>query len=131
MRRIALLAFIVSALASGAWANDGMELRTKAIVAAGVAVAPKPMDAPRVDGPFVPAGSYARDPLNALMQIEAKEHVAPSASCDASGQVLCYNPSDGRIVYRGAREYMPKLQGLTPESMGMRHNRVVFSYSFK
>ncbi len=127
MRRIALLALL--ACVSAAWANDGMELRTKAIAAAGVATA-KPMDAPRVDGPFIP-GSYARDPLNALMQVEAKEHVAPSASCDATGHALCYNLADGRIVYRGAREYMPKVQGLTPESLGLRHNRVVFSYTFK
>jgi hypothetical protein len=129
MRRIALLA-VFAAFASGAWANDGMELRTKAIVAAGVSVS-RPMDAPRVDGPFIPTGAYGRDPLTALMQIEAKEHVVPSASCEASGHALCYNLVDGRIVYRGAREYMPKVQGLTPESLGMRHNRVVFSYSFK
>jgi hypothetical protein len=26
---------------------------------------------------------------------------------------------------------MPRLQGLKPESIGVRHNRVVFSYSFR
>jgi hypothetical protein len=129
MRRIGFAAILATALCSAAWANDGMELRTKAIAAAAVAT-PKAMDAPRVDGPFV-AGPYGRDPLVALMQMEAKEHVAASASCEASGQTLCYNIADGRIVYRGAREYMPKLNGFTPESMGLRHNRVVFSYSFK
>lgn len=128
MRRIALLAITASLLATGAWANEGMELRTKAIAAA--AVTTKPADAPHFDGPFVP-GPYGRDPLNALIQIEAREHAAPSATCESGGQALCYNAADGRIVYRGAREYMPKVGGLTPESLGLRHNRVVFSYSFK
>lgn len=128
MRRIALLAFTASLLASGAWANDGVELRTKAIASAAMSI--RPVDTPRNDGPFA-TGPFGHDPLNALIQVEAKEHAAPSATCESGGQALCYNAADGRIVYRGAREYMPKLGGLTPESLGVRHNRVVFSYSFK
>lgn len=124
MRRSLIVALTASALSLGAWANDGVELRTKAIASAG---AVRMMDAPRVDAPF----STGRDPLTALIQIEAREHVtAPQATCEATAG-LCYNAADGRIVYRGAREYMPKLQGLRAESIGMRHNKVVFSYSFR
>jgi len=125
MRRSLIVALTASALSMGAWANDGVELRTKAIASAGTV---KMMDAPRVDAPF----TMGRDPLNALIQIEARDHLAaaPPTSCDSTAG-LCYSAADGRIVYRGAREYMPKLQGLKPESIGMRHNKVVFSYSFR
>ena len=120
MRRSLIVALTASALSLGAWANDGVELRTKAIASAG---AVKMMDAPRV--------TMGRDPLTALIQIEARDHLAaPQASCEAAAG-LCYSAADGRIVYRGAREYMPKLQGLRPESIGVRHNKVVFSYSFR
>lgn len=124
MRRSLLVALATTALSLGAWANDGVELRTKAMASAG---AVKMMDAPRVDGPF----TTGRDPLTALVQIEARDNLAaPPANCaEAAG--LCYNSVDGRIVYRGARAYMPKLQGLRPESIGVRHNKVVFSYSFR
>ncbi|HEX4333963.1 MAG TPA: hypothetical protein VH040_17635 [Usitatibacter sp.] len=124
MRRSLLVALATTALSLGAWANDGVELRTKAMASAG---AVKMMDAPRVDGPF----TTGRDPLTALIQIEARDHLtAPHAACEATAG-LCYNAADGRIVYRGARQYMPKLEGLRPESIGMRHNKVVFSYSFR
>ncbi|HXF80581.1 MAG TPA: hypothetical protein VN598_17075 [Usitatibacter sp.] len=124
MRRSLLVALATTALSLGAWGNDGVELRTKAMASAGTV---KMMDAPRVDGPF----TTGRDPLTALIQIEARDHLAaPQPSC-ASAAGLCYNAADGRIVYRGARQYMPKLEGLRPESIGMRHNKVVFSYSFR
>jgi len=124
MRRSLIVALTGTALSLGAMANDGVELRTKAIASAG---AVKMMDAPRVDGPF----TTGRDPLTALIQIEARDHLtAPQATCEAAVG-LCYSAADGRIVYRGAREYMPKLQGLRPESIGLRHNKVVFSYSFR
>lgn len=124
MRRSLIVALIACALPLGARANDGVELRTKAMASAATV---KMMDAPRVDAPF----ATGRDPLTALIQIEAHDHVtAPQATCEAAAG-LCYNAADGRIVYRGAREYMPKLQGLKPESMGLRHNRIVFSYSFR
>jgi hypothetical protein len=124
MRRSLLIALATTALSVGAWANDGVELRTKAMASAG---AVKMMDAPRVDGPF----TSGRDPLIALIQIEARDHLAAPQSNCAEAAGLCYNSVDGRIVYRGARAYMPKLQGLRPESVGMRHNKVVFSYSFR
>jgi hypothetical protein len=124
MRRSLLVALATTALSLGAWANDGVELRTKAMASAGTV---KMMDAPRVDGPFTPG----RDPLTALIQIEARDNLAAPQSNCAQAAGLCYSSVDGRIVYRGARAYMPKLQGLRPESIGMRHNKIVFSYSFR
>ncbi|HEX3061658.1 MAG TPA: hypothetical protein VHP55_03275 [Usitatibacter sp.] len=124
MRCSPIVALAAAALSLGAWANDGVELRTKAIASA---AAVKMMDAPRVDGPF----ATGRDPLIALIQVEARDHVsAPQATCQAQAGI-CYSAADGRIVYRGAREYMPTVQGLKPESVGMRHHRIVFSYSFR
>src|SRR5690242_20761288 len=78
MRRSLIVALTSTALSMGAMANDGVELRTKAIASAG---AVKMMDAPRVDGPF----TTGRDPLTALIQIEAREHLtAPQATCEAA-----------------------------------------------
>lgn len=124
MRRSMMVALLVAALPMGTWANDGMELRTKAIASA----ATKPMDSPRIDGPF----ATGRDPLNALIQIEAREHVStPQATCQAASVSVCYSAADGRIVYRGARAYMPRLQGMTADSVALRHHRIVFSYTFR
>jgi hypothetical protein len=44
---------------------------------------------------------------------------------------VCYDLAEQRIVYRGAREYMPAMNGLRAESVSLRHNRIVFKYTFK
>jgi hypothetical protein len=44
---------------------------------------------------------------------------------------VCYDALDGRIVYRGARAYMPKVDGFQPESVSLRRNGIVFKYSFQ
>ena len=38
--------------------------------------------------------------------------------------------TSGKIVYRGAREYMPKIDGLRAESISLRRNRFILKYSF-
>jgi len=55
--------------------------------------------------------------------------VAHSA-CERSAHDVCYDAAEGRIVYRAARGYMPRLGELTPESVSLRRNRIVFKYSF-
>ena len=39
--------------------------------------------------------------------------------------------SNGQVVVRPAREYMPRMNGFTAENVSVRHNRVTFTYSFK
>jgi hypothetical protein len=113
--------------------NDGVvELRTKALASASAAsnsVLAGPMSGStrRLDEPFLPS----HDPLPAIMQeVEPVQH-ASSSRCDANASLLCYDAADGRLVYRGAREYMPKVSGLSPESVSVRRNTVVFKYSFR
>ena len=123
LRSIAVTAILFLALA--AQANDGFEptLRTKALVSAGSAgIVVKHADAPFATG---------RDPLPQLMRLEEEERQGPRAACDTTSRDLCYDLADARIVYRPARNYMPSVQGLTPESVSLRHNRVVFKYSFR
>ena len=51
--------------------------------------------------------------------------------CEAAARDLCYDAAEGRIVYKAARRYMPQFDGLRPESMSVRGNRVTFKYSYK
>jgi hypothetical protein len=52
------------------------------------------------------------------------------SACDRSMHVLCYDAADGRLVYRGGRDYMPRIGELRPESVSLRRSRLVFKYSF-
>lgn len=121
IRSIAVTAILSLALA--AQANDGVELslRNKALASAGSVL--KHADAPFATG---------RDPLPHLLMLEEQERRGgPRGACDYSAKDVCYDLADGRLVYRPARNYMPSVQGLRPESLSLRHNRVVFKYSFK
>jgi hypothetical protein len=102
-------------------ASDAVELslRNKALASAGIA---KHADAPFAQG---------RDPMPQLILLEEQARRGPRGACDVATKDLCYDLADGRIVYRAARGYMPSVTGLTPESVALRHNRVVFKYSFK
>ncbi len=83
-------------------------------------------------GRELPAAPFvaARDPLPELMRIERAEQAAPRG-CDRADRSLCYDASVGHMVYRGAREYMPRFEGLRPESMSLRRDRLVLRYSFR
>ncbi len=123
LRSIAVTATLSLALA--AQANDGFEpsLRSKAMVSAGAGgVVTKHADAPFAVG---------RDPLPQLARLDEQERPAPRAACDTSSKDLCYDLADARIIYRPARNYMPAVDGLRPESVSLRRNRVVFKYSFR
>ena len=52
-------------------------------------------------------------------------------ACDVAASDLCYDAADRRIVYRPARQYMPKVDGFTAESVSLRRNSIRFRYSFK
>jgi hypothetical protein len=52
------------------------------------------------------------------------------SACDRSAHELCYDAADGRLVYRGGRNYMPRIGELRPESVSLRRSRLVFKYSF-
>ena len=67
-----------------------------------------------------------------LLLAEEQETRGPKGvGCEFSAKDVCYDLTAGRVVYRGARAYMPTIEGLTPDSVSLRHNRVTFKYSFK
>lgn len=120
LRSIAITATLSLALA--AQANDGVELtlRTKALASAGSVM--KHADAPFATG---------RDPLPQVLLLEEQARLTPRSDCEFTAKDLCYDLADRRIVYRPARNYMPDVDGLRAESVSLRHNRIVFKYSFR
>jgi len=44
---------------------------------------------------------------------------------------VCYDLRDRGVVYRGARDFMPRVQGLTPDGVAVRHDRVILRYTFR
>ena len=53
---------------------------------------------------------------------------APS-SCDGDSS-LCYDPTNGHIVYKPARQLMPQIPGLQRENIAVNRHRILFKYSF-
>ena len=52
-------------------------------------------------------------------------------TCGSSAADLCYDRAERRIVYRPAREYMPRFDGLTAENVSLRRNGIQVKYSFR
>jgi hypothetical protein len=126
MRR-SLLITTLTALSLGAAANDGVELRTKALASASAVSSVAGTNYVKAD-----STAYGRDPVAVLVQSEATPGSSgPSTTCSANASAVCYDALDGRIVYRGARDFMPKVDGFQAESVSVRRNAIIFKYSFK
>lgn len=129
MRRL-IVATAIFSLAFAARANDVSDsalnpsLKSKALASAALfSPAPRLMEAPFTS---------ARDPLPQLLfQEEQERRSVRGGSCEAAASELCFDATDGRITYRGARKYMPQFEGLKPEAVSVRGNRLTFKYSFK
>jgi len=124
MFRLIVATAIFATLAFTARANDVVDsLKSRALASAAAPVAKQSFDAPFTS---------ARDPMPfLLMQEEQDRRSVRGGTCEAAARDLCYDAVDGRIVYRSARKFMPKFEGLTPESMSVRSNRVTLKYSFR
>jgi hypothetical protein len=123
MRRSLLITTVLATLAFAAQANDGMDLRSKSLMSA-ASTSSATVEAP-VRG--------ARDPLPELLLRDEQERRMNglAGSCDTTTTALCYDTTDRRVVYKGARQYMPQFAGLQAESVSVRHNRITLKYSFK
>lgn len=122
MRRAVMLAMLASA-ALPALATGGMELSLRSrsqAAAASIAV-------PAAEAPF----RVRRDPLPELLYREELARRGPRGACDATATDLCYDLREARVVYRPARRIMPAIEGLRAESISLRHDRIVFKYSFR
>ena len=123
MRASIVFTILTASLAIAAQANEGVDLsvKSKSMAASATAVPSK-----NAEAPF----RYARDPLPELMMREEQERRGPSGACQNAATTLCYDMVDRRIVYRGARAYMPKIDGLRAESVSLRRDRLILKYSF-
>jgi len=110
------------ALASPANANDGLDLATRSKGMVGTSAPAKNASAPFVAN---------HDPVAGIFLREEQERRGPSGTCEAAATDLCYDLASGRVTYRGARQYMPQVGGLTPESVSLRRNTLNLRYSFK
>jgi hypothetical protein len=111
----------MASLALPAMANEGVELSVKSRSLAAAAEPSK-----NTQAPF----RHARDPMPELVLREQEERRGPAGACENGTGAVCYDLTSGKIVYRGARAYMPKVDGLTPESISLRRDRIVLKYSF-
>ena len=128
--RVLIAAAVIASLGFVARANEVAEPSLKAKALASAAAA----SVKQADAPFVSSRESLglfRDPLPELLLNEEQERRAGGRTCEAAARDICFDAASGRIVYRGARNYMPKVEGLTPESVSLRANRVIFRYSFK
>jgi hypothetical protein len=125
-RSLVVVAFIASATQTlPAWSADGgVELSNKARTSAG---ASEGLPAKNAEAPF----RQVRDPFPELMMREEQERKGLRGTCDAAATSLCYDLTDGRIVYRPVRQYMPRFEGLRAEAVSLRSDRIVLKYSFR
>ena len=139
-RSLALAAALAAAAAALPTGAEELSIHAKSLAAASaMALAPSapnlavkansPAPARAVDAPFVSA--RPRDPLPELLLREELDRRGPAASCEASATDLCYDVKEARIVYKPARTYMPSVPGLRAESISLRHDRIVYKYSFR
>ncbi|HSN22112.1 MAG TPA: hypothetical protein VLS49_15620 [Usitatibacter sp.] len=117
MRRWLWIAALLACPAAGA---DGVDLSVKSKAIAS-AVAAKPQ------APFV----APRDAWPPAIAPGGVEQVAGLRSaCEHSVHDVCYDSTDGRIVYRPARRFMPRIGDLEPDGVSVRRDRIVFRYRF-
>jgi hypothetical protein len=55
---------------------------------------------------------------------------APPNACTANSSSLCYDYRTGRAVFRPAKQLLPPVPGLTPESITLKRDRLALNYSF-
>jgi hypothetical protein len=123
MRSPAWIAITFASLGFAAHGNEGMDLSQKSRLAAAA-----PVPAKNAQAPF----TAARDPLPALLMLsEQEERRGYRSACDNTSRDVCYDLVDQRVVYRPVRQYMPRIDGLTAENVSLRHDKVVFKYTFK
>jgi len=71
----------------------------------------------------------AGDPVDLDFMPHPESRRGSPSSCDGQAS-LCYDPTNGHIVYKPARELMPDLPGLQRENISVKRDRIVFRYSF-
>jgi hypothetical protein len=120
LRSLVVVTLLIPFPAIAAQANDAIEFSPKARAAAVAAL--------RLEDPSLTVG---RDLPTQLPLLGGQELRGNAGACERTPSLLCYDAADKRLVYGPARAYMPKFDGLTAESVSLRHDRIVFKYTFR
>ena len=118
MKKRILIAASLLASAFAVHANEGLDLAQKSMAAASATKSPVSLVA-------------VHDPLPELFLRAEQERRGAFGGCELAATDLCYDLTERRLTYRGARRYMPQVEGLTAEGVSLRRDRVIFRYSFK
>ena len=121
-QRLSILVFALLVPGHAA-ASDGLDLAIKSKSMAAAA---------STQAMVAPTAAHARDPLpELLLRAENEQRALGATGCRQAASDLCYDLKEGRIVYGGARRYMPQIDGLRAESVSLRHDGFVLRYSFR
>jgi hypothetical protein len=115
-----LLAIAIAGVPRLAQADEAkpLNLQIRPKLLAAPATAPAPFATPVEDG----------HPLD--LAPAAPHHEGGRSACGVDSS-WCWDTSDGgHIVYKPARRFMPHFNGLTPENISVKRDRIVFRYSF-
>ena len=122
MRASPWFAALCVSLGTGAsHAADGLDLalRTRAAIAHGEAPDPAPA---ALSAMHVHEAAVAHVPGHAD---------APWLLPVCHAHEGCGDAAEARLFYRGARRYMPAVEGLAAEGISLRRDRLVLRYSFR
>jgi len=141
MRASLGIAGLLATLGLGAHAGEGFDFAPKAQAATSsaafsstAAVSSAPALAPPAAAPHNVLAPFTavRNPLPDLAPTREETKVrGPRGACESPTVDVCYDLSEGRVVFRPVRKYMPKLGEFEPDSVSLRPNRVTFRYTFK
>ena len=118
---LAIAAFLAPRLAA---AEEGkqlnLQLKPKLLAAGSAAAAPAPFATPQSDD---------SRPLDLGASAPHRDGNRSACGIDST---WCYEATEGgrSIVYKPARRFMPHINGLTPENISVKRDRIVFRYSF-
>lgn len=124
MRATFLCTALLAGLALPATASEGVDLSIKS---KSMAASSTEMLSKSAPAPFL---RHARDPMPELVMRAEEERRGPAGACESARSSVCYDMASGKIVYRGARAYMPAIDGLRAESVSLRRGRLTLKYSF-
>jgi hypothetical protein len=142
MRTSQAIAAVSASLGLAAHAGEGLDFSPKAqavtssaAISSAAAVSSAPALAPPAAAPHNVLAPFTavRNPLPDLSPTreEPKLLRGPRGACESPTVDVCYDLTEGRIVFRPVRRYMPKLGELEPDSVSLRPNRITFRYTFK
>jgi hypothetical protein len=140
MRAVHGIAAMLATLGLAAHAGEGFDFApksqamTSAAAVSSAAISSAPALAPPAAAPHNVLAPFtaARSPMPDLAPTrEEPKARGPRGACESPTIDVCYDLSEGRIVFRPVRRYMPKLGELEPDSVSLRPNRITFKYTFK